>query len=204
MNISRKIHEYAFHIKNYKYINSRNDSKIRFACRCFANINKTARINLGDNLVFGDWNIDFSARPVTLRMDKDARFNVLKEATISYDADIVIFENGELTIGKSFINSHCKLRCSNKITIGDDCVISHDFTAMDFDGHKLVGANGKTGICIGNKVWIGTRVTVLKGVTIGDGAVVAAGSIVTKDVPPNAMVAGVPAKIIKENVEWSD
>ena len=51
---------------------------------------------------------------------------------------------------------------------------------------------------IGNKVWIGAHATILPGVTIGDGAVVAAGAVVTKDVPSNVVVAGVPAKVIKE------
>ena len=50
---------------------------------------------------------------------------------------------------------------------------------------------------IGNKVWIGAHATILPGVTIGNGAVVGAGAVVTKDVPENAVVAGVPAKIIK-------
>ena len=57
-------------------------------------------------------------------------------------------------------------------------------------------------IKIGNHVWIGQRATVLKGVTIGDGAVIAAGSIVTRDVPPHSLVGGIPAKVLKENVEW--
>lgn len=50
---------------------------------------------------------------------------------------------------------------------------------------------------IGNDVWIGARVTILRGLTIGDGAVVAASAIVTKDVPPYAIVGGVPARIIR-------
>lgn len=68
---------------------------------------------------------------------------------------------------------------------------------------------------IGNDVWIGARVTLLGGVTIGDGAVIAAGAVVTKDVPSYAIVAGVPAKIIKyrfddeeisylESIKWWD
>ncbi|MDE7464023.1 MAG: sugar O-acetyltransferase, partial [Clostridiales bacterium] len=52
-------------------------------------------------------------------------------------------------------------------------------------------------IKIGNNVWIGAHATILAGVTIGNGAVVAAGAVVTKDVPENAVVGGVPAKIIK-------
>lgn len=50
---------------------------------------------------------------------------------------------------------------------------------------------------------IGMNVTVLKGVTIGEGAVVAAGSVVNKDVPPHCLVAGVPAKVVKTDIEWS-
>jgi acetyltransferase-like isoleucine patch superfamily enzyme len=53
-------------------------------------------------------------------------------------------------------------------------------------------------IHIGKNVWIGANATVLAGVTIGDGAVVAAGAVVTKDVEPNTIVGGVPAKVIKK------
>lgn len=60
-----------------------------------------------------------------------------------------------------------------------------------------VGIDPFERVSIGNDVWIGKRVMVLGGVTIGDGAVVAAGAVVTKDVPPYAVVGGVPAKVIK-------
>lgn len=53
-------------------------------------------------------------------------------------------------------------------------------------------------IVIGKNVWISSNATVVPGVSIGDGAVVAAGAVVTKDVPPNVVVGGVPAKIIKK------
>ena len=65
-----------------------------------------------------------------------------------------------------------------------------------FEEFKYIDSGRKISIEIGNDVWIGTRATILEGVTIGDGAVVAAGAVVTKDVPPYAIVGGVPAKII--------
>ena len=50
----------------------------------------------------------------------------------------------------------------------------------------------------GNNVWLGARVTVCPGVTIGEGAIVGAGAVMTKDVPPRTVVAGVPAKVIRK------
>ena len=59
-------------------------------------------------------------------------------------------------------------------------------------------------IVIGKNVWIGARAIILPGVHIGDFSVVAAGSVVTEDIPPNVMVAGVPAKIKKELKETNE
>jgi len=72
---------------------------------------------------------------------------------------------------------------------------------MDSDFHDTNDLNNEgmsAPIIIGNNVWIATRAMILKGVTIGDGAVVAAGAVVTKDVKPFTVVAGVPAKLIKQ------
>jgi acetyltransferase-like isoleucine patch superfamily enzyme len=65
------------------------------------------------------------------------------------------------------------------------------------------GKNSNTmPIIIGDNVWIGMNCIILKGVTIGDGAIIAAGSVVNKDIPPRALAAGAPARVIKENVGW--
>ncbi|MBP9873243.1 MAG: hypothetical protein KBC60_04350 [Haliscomenobacter sp.] len=68
-----------------------------------------------------------------------------------------------------------------------------DFHGLD---HNQMGGNSKP-VILEDHVWLATRSMVLKGVRIGKGAVVAAGAVVTKDVPPYTVVAGVPAKVIK-------
>lgn len=106
-----------------------------------------------------------------------------------------------ITVGKRvFINSGCRFQDQAGVTIGDDCLIGHNAVLATLN-HGMSPADRKNlypaPIRIGNNVWLGANVTVLPGVTIGDNAVVAAGAVVTKDVPENMIVAGVPAKILK-------
>lgn len=103
---------------------------------------------------------------------------------------------------RTFINRRTEIMSKQRVTIGADCAISWDVQISDHDNHKLDGRRACEPVTVGNNVWIGARATVLKGVTIGDGAVVAAGALVTDDVPPRALVGGVPARILRENVTW--
>lgn len=120
-----------------------------------------------------------------------------------YDGTIIaVHSNAKLHIGSGYINCNCEVRCLNSITIGENVAIAKEVIIRDSDLHKISNSVMTAPIVIGNHVWIGTRAMIMKGVTIGDGAVVAAGAIVTKDVPPNCVVAGVPAKIVKENITW--
>jgi acetyltransferase-like isoleucine patch superfamily enzyme len=145
-----------------------------------------------------------NGRNSILRMDTGSKLYVNNDSCFMYGADIILFKNAIFTLGENtFINSNAKIRCHEKITIGNGCAISHDFTVMDSDAHSFNGTVHKGNVTIGNHVWIGTRVTVLSGVTIGDGAVIAAGAVVVANVPPNSLVGGVPAKILKEKVTWS-
>ena len=106
-----------------------------------------------------------------------------------------------LTLGRGvFINLGCRFQDTGGITIGDDTLIGHGSTLTTLNHHvdpdrraDMVPAP----IRIGRKVWLGAAVTVVPGVSIGDGAIVGAGAVVTKDVPANAIVAGVPAKVIR-------
>ena len=76
-----------------------------------------------------------------------------------------------------------------------------------FEVHKFIGETKENYVIIGNDVWIGKGAKIMEGVTIGDGAIVAAYAVVTKDVPPYAIVGGIPAKLIRyrfdsKDIEW--
>lgn len=105
-------------------------------------------------------------------------------------------------VGKNvFINSGCRFQDQGGIIIADDVLIGHNVVLAtlnhDIDPRKRSDIYPAP-IVIGKKVWIGANATILPGVTIGDGAIIAAGAVVTKDVPENVIVGGVPAKVIKK------
>lgn len=106
-----------------------------------------------------------------------------------------------ITIGKNvFINSSCHFQDQGGITIGDGALIGHNAmlaTINHDENPKQRGSMYFKPIVIGRNVWLGANVTVLPGVTIGDGAIVAAGAVVTKDVAPNTVVGGVPARFLR-------
>lgn len=104
-------------------------------------------------------------------------------------------------IGKNvFINSCCQFQDQGGIFIGNDCLIGHSVVMAtlnhDFNPAKRQNLHHAP-IKLGNGVWVGAHATITAGVTIGDNAIVAAGAVVTKDVPANVVVGGVPARIIK-------
>lgn len=120
-------------------------------------------------------------------------------------------ENGEITIGKN--TSVGKLLLVSlepyKITIGENCMISYDTEIRNTDSHMIYSLETKKRINygkevkIGNNVWIGARVMILKGAEIGNDSIIAAGSIVNKSINPNTIVAGIPAKEVKNKIYWT-
>ncbi len=107
-----------------------------------------------------------------------------------------------IKVGKGvFINSGCCFQDQGGIEIGDDALIGQQVVIAtlnhDLDPEKRANMFPAP-VKIGKRVWIGAHATVCPGVTVGDNSVVAAGAVVTKDVPENSVVAGVPAKIIKQ------
>ena len=106
-----------------------------------------------------------------------------------------------IRVGKNvFINSGCCFQDQGGVEIGDNCLIGHMvvFATLNHDLSPDKRANMcPAPIRLGKNVWVGSHATLLAGVTVGDNAVIAAGAVVTKDVPANVVVGGVPAKILK-------
>jgi acetyltransferase-like isoleucine patch superfamily enzyme len=133
------------------------------------------------------------------------------------EGDIVCEREGAcIVIGRNTFIGNSLLASATRIEIGDDVLISWGCNIVDHNSHA-VGWKQRSRdvrdwyhntkdwthvlvkpVKIGNKCWLGLNVIVLKGVEIGEGAVVAAGSVVTKSVPPWTIVAGNPAKVIRE------
>lgn len=94
------------------------------------------------------------------------------------------------------------------IIVGEDCMFSHDIRVRTSDSHSILNENGErinpaSDICIGNHVWVGMKNNLLKGTSIADNCVVGAGSILGKAYPEGCLIAGIPAKVLKEKINWS-
>lgn len=114
-------------------------------------------------------------------------------------------EDARISIGDgTHLGPRTEVRCRERIDIGARCRISWDVQITDTDFHQLEGAVVTVPVVIGDDVWIGMRVTILKGVHVGSGAVITAGSVVVSDVVGGCLVAGVPAKVVRSEVRWSN
>jgi acetyltransferase-like isoleucine patch superfamily enzyme len=109
-----------------------------------------------------------------------------------------------LAVGANFGMSGGTICAVESIVIGDDVVIGANSTIVDSDFHpldrerrRLAPEDGRTApVVIGNEVFVGMNCIILKGVVLGDGCVIGAGSVVSRDVPPAAIVAGNPATVV--------
>ena len=127
--------------------------------------------------------------------------------TIHSGCTVVVMKNAHLNLGYGgYMNRNTTVVCSSEIRIGKNVIIAQNVIIRDSDIHHIYVEGEKQSnsapIIIGDNVWIGTSALILKGVTIGEGAVIAAGAVVTKDVPAHCLVAGNPARIIRENIQW--
>jgi galactoside O-acetyltransferase len=153
-----------------------------------------------------------------LRITASNRLRIGRDSLIGAK---ILFEagGGVITIGDRTFIGRSQIICHSRIQIGSEVLISWGVTIIDHDSHSLFWnhrvsdvlnwANGKKNwrvvqkspVTIEDRVWIGFNAIILKGVTIGEGAVVGAGTVVTKNVPPFSIVAGNPARVVRELAE---
>ena len=188
-------------------INKKNATKkVKILCKkyCRLEISKKAIIDVKGKLIIGNKENSKSKMETRVSLNENAKMDVNGNLSVGSGSDIRVFKNARLEIGSGYINGYSQIVCEKKIRIGKDVAIAREVVIRDTDAHDILyeGYQKEKEVNIGNHVWIGAKAMIMKGVTIGDGAIIAAGAIVTKDVPARSLVAGVPAKVIKTNVEW--
>lgn len=143
-------------------------------------------------------------------LEEEKRMAILKKLLPYVPEGLTLLNSFVCDYGKTiylgdnvFVNCHSYFMDGAKITVGDNVFIG-SFCGFYTATHPLDYTTRNQGlekalpITIGDNCWFGANVSVMPGVTIGSGCVIAAGSVVTKDVPDNSMVAGVPAKVMKK------
>ncbi|WP_082463283.1 acyltransferase [Sphingomonas sp. Leaf34] len=122
----------------------------------------------------------------------------------------MIYGHATLQIGdKTSINEATGVIVNGGISIGSDCMLSHNVHLQACDQHGIIDVesrtitNTKRTITIGEHVWVARGVTVCPGTVIGKGSIIGAASVVTKEVPPFTVAAGNPATVLKTGVSWT-
>jgi acetyltransferase-like isoleucine patch superfamily enzyme len=148
--------------------------------------------------------IAFIGPRVVLQIGKRGRIELGRWSWLGHGTKIRCHE-GAVSIGaKTVLGQECTISAYQHVSIGRECVIADRVMLIDFD-HGVVEVDRpirlqgiyKRDVRVGNNVWIGYGACILRGVTIGDNAIVGTNAVVTRDVPENAVVAGVPAKVVR-------
>jgi acetyltransferase-like isoleucine patch superfamily enzyme len=148
--------------------------------------------------------IAFIGPRVTLQIGRRGRIELGRWSWLGHGTKIRCHE-GVVSIGaKTVLGQECTISAYQHVSIGRECVIADRVMLIDFD-HGMVEVDRpirlqgiyKRDVRVGNNVWIGYGACILRGVTIGDNAVIGTNAVVTKDVPANAVVAGIPARVVR-------
>jgi acetyltransferase-like isoleucine patch superfamily enzyme len=133
------------------------------------------------------------------RIDLVGNVSVGDSVMIDGGARLLAIRNGVIKIGGHNYIENATISATLSIEIGNYVVLGSCVLIIDHDGYGLDGNTAlEKPVKIGNHVWIGIRATILKGVTIGDNSIIGAGAVVTTNVEPNTIVAGNPARKIRD------
>lgn len=158
----------------------------------------------------------FLGHGVKLQIGTSARVRFGRWVWIGHGTKIRCHE-GLVRIGdKTVLGQECTISAYQHVSIGEQCIVADRVMLIDFDHNvaeveRPIRVQGiyKRDVQVGNNVWIGYGAQILRGVRVGDNAIVGASAVVTKDVPANAVVAGVPARVIRmrespETLSWGE
>jgi len=169
--------------------------KVERGAKCYGNVHVLrapgSEISIGKNvnIVSSSW-----------KSTSSSLFAVTKFRTWSKTAKIIIGDN--VGLNGTSISVRSKM-----VRIGEGTMIAPNVMIVDSDFHATWPPEGRltnpafemdADVVIGRNVWIGSRSMLLKGVNVGDNSIIAAGSVVVKDVPPNVIAGGVPARVLKQ------
>ena len=174
-------------------------------------IGRNVQLSYASNMRFGAW----------VQLEDQVHVSALCKDFLQFGNNVKIGAYSQVIASTSFNNIGAHIRIGNNVgigefaylggggglEIGDDCIIGqylscHPENHNYSDPDELIRLQGVTrqGIKIGPNCWIGSKVTILDGVTIGANCVIAAGAVVTKSMPANTVIGGVPAKVLKKRV----
>ncbi len=145
---------------------------------------------------------------VKFEIGRDAKLRLGRWCWIGHGSKLRVHE-GVAEIGaKTVLGQECTISSFQHVSIGRECIVADRVMLIDFD-HGVVEVDRpirlqgiyKRDVHVGNNVWIGYGACILRGVTVGDNAIIGTNAVVTRDVPANAVVAGVPARLIRMREE---
>lgn len=216
LGINMKAYIQFFSVNHRKNTNSSwKDGNIIYTMPGVAfDIHPSAKIVLRAPIIYGNAPVKGLRMPTCLRMEAGTTLEIhdgpltrygKMPYILRYGAYIEVVNGGKLTIGQGACNVGLTIMCAKEVTIGNGVRIGRNVSIRDWNGpHVIINETfvNHAPVHIGDHVWLCSGCTIMPGVTIGEGAVIAANSTVTKDVPAHSLVAGSPAKVIKNNIEW--
>jgi acetyltransferase-like isoleucine patch superfamily enzyme len=151
---------------------------------------------------------------VKFEIGRHAKLRIGRWSWVGHDSKIRVHE-GEVSIGaKTVMGQECTISAYQHVSIGRECIVADRVMLIDFD-HGVVEVERpirlqgiyKRDVRVGSNVWIGYGACILRGVSVGHNSIVGTNAVVTKDVPENAVVGGVPARVLRmrdapERLRW--
>jgi len=177
---------------------------------CRIERHRTARLEIDGRLILGAFEPDVgrvAARGAAteIRLAESAVMRCDGLVQLGPGVRVTVGKDARLSIGDgTYVTCDSLVIAATSIRIGAACAISWGVQILDTSFHKMSSdPSVSEPIVIEDRVWVASNVTILKGVRIGRGAIVASGAVVTKDVPARSLVGGIPARVIRSDVDWS-